>query len=336
MTGRSPDRLRRGAGIRAGLACLVLAAAPGCDSPSPTFPADVPGYGDNPPPQLATLGDERVTVECRTASVTIRENLHIDPLLEHLGRDWGACTSTYLLDFSVESDAGEAMLLDFLRPYELYDWKVHTGGGRVRHDFRVVWQPYYGYAREQDWSLGWRPLTIPVCPEGERGPVLACWDNSCGLYDREDQVSAVVPDTLGIEFSTPGGYENVQHLYEGETLEIPLTYVVHRDENHRSGPYKFLIHSRFLVIADSSPPRTPYPHTPAEGAAVVEISPQRIELGGLRNGDSDTIVWRLHAKPNDVEQTPSLVLITFRYDGVLPGGCEAGPNNVQVWIHDRP
>lgn len=331
MTGRSPDRLRGGAGIRAGLACLVLAAAPGCDSPSPTFPADVPGYGDNPPPQLATLGDERVTVECRTASVTIREYLHIDPLLEHLGRDWGACTSTYLLDFSVESDAGEAMLLDFLRPYDLYDWKVHTGGGRVRHDFRVVWQPHYGYADEEDRSLGWRPLTIPVCPEGERGPVLACWDDSCGLYDREDQVSEVIPRALGLELTTPWGYEDVQHLYEGETLEIPLTYIVHHDESSSGGGTMRLYFD--LNLRDSSSPHRVSRYDDYSG--VVEISPREIELRGLRKGDSDTVSLRLTAMPNDVEQTPSLFEVYFYATGTVPG-CVAGANTVQVWIHDRP
>ena len=332
MTWQSRGRPRWDACFGAGLASLVLAAAPACDSSPPTLPADLPGYLDIPPSPFEALGDERRTVECRTVSVTIGEYLHIDPLVEHLGRDWSRCNSTYLLDFSVESDAGEAMLLDFLRPYDIYDWQVHASGDRVRHDLRVFWKPHYNSRpRAARLSLGWRPLTIPVCPEGERGPVLACWDGSCGLYDREEQVSEVVSDALGMELSTPWGFEDSQRLYEGETLEIPLTYVVHRDQpSYGNGKIRL---DFALNLRDSS--RPPRVSDRFDYSNVVELSPREIELRGLREGDSDTLLLRLTAKPNDVEQTPSLFIVSFRATGIVPQ-CVAQANDVQVWVHDRP
>ena len=282
---------------------VMIAAAAGCDSSSGTVPPHDLSRTSRAPPR-ATLGDERVTAECRTASVSVRARRHFP--------DSGlrACpTDVWIIDLSVESDAGEAMLLDFLRPYELYDWEVHAGGGRVRHDLSVIWQPLDSMGRTS--LQGVRPMTMRVCPEGDRGPVLACSDVACELYDREDEVPEAFTASLGLAVRGPWRYEEVKDLHEGDTLDIPMTYTAHRDR--APGEYIWLEHTD-LLLEDQ----------------IEFLPPSRYEFGSLRAGESGTVLFRVRAKLDDIEESPAIHALR-----TVSSACSLPPA-VRVRVLDRP
>lgn len=315
---RAFPRCLRGAGRWS--AALLLAVAPACDSSPPSVPAD--HWNVRRIPTLSSLGDERVTAECATARVTIGPWRRLDPDVEGPG---DVCSANYRLDVSVESDAGEAMLVDFLRPYELMDWRVHERGGRVRHDLSIHWQPYPdGRDPRLTRAWGWRPLTMSVCPEGERGPVLACWEESCELYDREEQVPEALPRSAALSIRSPWAYGDVQDVYEGETLEIPLTYIAYEGLDHRRQPDPMRI-SFHLLEPDGS----------GRSSEEVEISPTRLVLPRLRPGDSGTLVARLTAKANDIEQPP-VVFQIYIGNNLSSPPCVVQDHHIQVRIHDQP
>ena len=295
---------------------VMIAAAAGCDSSSGTVPPHDLSRTSRAPPR-ATLGDERVTAECRTASVSVRARRHFPDS----GRR--ACpTDVWIIDLSVESDAGEAMLLDFLRPYELYDWEVHAGGGRVRHDLSVIWHPLDGTFTGRASLQGVRPMTMRVCPEGDRGPVLACSDVACELYDREDQVPEAFAASLDVTVRSPWGYEDVQDLHEGDTLDIPMTYTAHRDR----APGEFLSFGLAGWEIDRGHPQESF----LAANQLEFVSPSRYEFGSLRAGESGTVVFRLRAKLNDIEEPPVVFPVIPVFSGCAP------PPILRVRVLDRP
>lgn len=323
---------------RRGVLCgLWLAAAGGaaCGGPSTPGGAAAPAASALArPPDL--VGDQRVNAQCGTATVTAgpprREYLTVDR-----SDDW-ACRAKYAVDITVETDAGEAMAFDFLRRYRIEDWKVATGGGRVRHDITVRWEVYEPRFMERGSLPGIRPMTIAVCPEGERGPVLACSDVSCDLYDDRDHVPEIFPRSMGVAWYSPWRSDDVQEMREGETLAIPLRYVVLRDP-----PRQSLTNLQYNRIESwASVTKRLARGTETDASADVEITPRQYDTAEglwIRAGDEGTLTYWLTAIADDEEEEPELFRIDLNGRHRSGGGgawCRNYPNHVHVRVFDAP
>ena len=286
----SGDRLRgafRGA-ILGLLTGLPLGNA-GCDSPA--VPSSLP---PPPPPATRLSGDYRTSARCGEATVTAGVPERIDYSAHH--------SPYYAVDISVEGPASEGMMLDFLRWYDTSDWRVRMGGGRVRHDFRVYWDPYDASLLARASLPGVRPMTIVACPEEEGGPVLACSERSCAVYGSEDAVPEVLPADVAIVFRSPWGFAETQELREGETLEIPISYRVYRDVR------------RFGLVP--VPPLTP---RAGELGTDLEVTPGQIERSPLRAGASGTVVFRATALADGLEEEESEEIFVIDFVGWSTG-----------------
>lgn len=162
------------------LATLALGALSGCAVSGPPgqsslFPPAPPSPPPPPPSPIIDFRAGHVRVECRSATITAGV-----PIRTPEARN--TCDPTFVVEFSVETNPDNAMVLDLLDLYVIADWRVHRTPEHVRHDLKVHWSP----AR-----TGWtKPMTAQACPEGNVGPVLACSGSSCTLYP---DVGAVPP-----------------------------------------------------------------------------------------------------------------------------------------------
>ena len=220
----NPPRLERGADVARRVAVLLLGAVflgvgtVGCDSSS--VPRILPPPPPPPPPATRLAGDYRTSARCGPATLTVEGPVRVDSPRHY---------PFFAVDIAVESPLSEAMLLDFREWYDTTDWRVRSSGGRVRHQFRVYWDPWDGNRSARASPPGVWPMTILACPEEEGGPVLACSETSCALYESEDEVPEVPPAAAHAVIRGPWAYGEVREVREGETLEIPLSYEVYRD-----------------------------------------------------------------------------------------------------------
>ena len=198
----------------------VFAGLWGCDTPSAP---SLPPPPAPPAPRTRLEGDYRTTARCGPVTFTVEGPRRLE------GRFGGSPLGLYSVDLSVESPHSEAMLLDFREWYDVTDWRVRSDGDRVRHEFRVYWDPAdFGRISRASPAGVW-PMTILACPEADGGPVLACSHSSCEVYESEDAVPQVVPWDTDVLLRSPWGYGEVRELQEGRTLDIPLSYVAYRD-----------------------------------------------------------------------------------------------------------
>ena len=200
-----------------------------------------------------------------------------------------------MVDVSVESPLSEAMILDFREWYDVTDWRVRSDGDRVRHEFRVYWDPADANRRAKASPPGVWPMTILACPEAGGGPVLACSHSSCEVYESEDAVPQVVPWYTRVLFRSPWGYGEVRELQEGRTLDIPLSYVAYRD-----------IEKIQFIVAVSKWGLGEDPSQDLE-------APRQFEVGPFSAGESGTFEFRVKAIADGKEEAEAgeLFLIAF-------------------------
>ena len=270
-----------GAGVFAGLW--------GCDTPSaPSLPPPPPP----PAPRIRLEGDYRTSARCGPATVTVEGPRRLEL------RYGGYLQRLYsVVDVSVESPLSEAMILDFREWYDVTDWRVRSDGDRVRHEFRVYWDPADGNRLSRASPPGVWPMTILACPEADGGPVLACSHSSCEVYESEDAVPQVVPWYTGVLFRSPWGYGEVRELQEGRTLDIPLSYVVYRDTERVN-----------LILAVRGRGRG------ADPSQDLEV-PRQFELGPFSAGESGTFEFRVKAIADGEEELEAGELFSISFVG---------------------
>ena len=295
---------RRAAGHgRRLLPAMLVAGVAGCDSPAASVPNALP---PPPPPATRLAGDYRTSLGCGPVSITASEPRKLDVGFGNY--------PYYTIDLTVETPRSEAMVLDFLRWYDTSHWRVRTSGGRVRHELRVYWDPYDGNLLARASLPGVRPLTIAACPEGQGGPVLACSEHWCEVYEREEDVPEVLPEELAILWRSPWGMADVQELREGETLEIPLSYEVYRDVRR----------VRLRILASRNRYRED-----------VRISPPEYIVEEAKPGDSGSIVVRVTAIEDQIMEPDAGELVRIVFNGSASAAF-IFPNDVVVRILDAP
>ena len=194
---------------------IVLAMASACggtgasDLPAVVAPAPAEGTPTGTParPDPVTATCEVLTV---AAGTPVREGA------PHL------CDSGYLVDFSVETNRLEAVLMDAFDLHPISDWRVARTADRIRHDFRVHWAPY-----RNDLSP-FRRMTIEACPGDDDGPLLACSDVSCDLYEDPAQIPPLtLPDTV-VAFHHERKFLDPLKLKEGDEVDFQIRYEIFR------------------------------------------------------------------------------------------------------------
>lgn len=287
-------RMLRAAGL--GLFLGVLGGgAPGCESPAPTI--SLPPLPP-PPAPLPDLGDERATARCGAVSITATPPR----------RPGDTGCSDYVVDFSVETENGEAMIFDLFRHYAISDWRVRRIGGRFRHDVSLNWYSLDHWHRS---SLpAEQPLIIPACPEGEEGPVLACTEFSCDVHASLDTVQPFVPSWAGLIVRVPWGSSTVHDLRVGETLSIPYHYTAYADLGQVT-----------LLSAHG------------ESVGRFRTTPAEYNLGSLRAGDSGTVVFRVTPGPKPLVGTEVIATVNIRVEREV---CKIPPNHTWIRVVDTP
>lgn len=181
---------RRIRGFRSFLLGVALLGGSNCGQVSrpPGFIAPAPA--PEPPPEPVDFSQEHVGVQCGGAAITATPPVVVSGTA-------GTCEATYAVMLSVETNADDTMLMDFLQQYVVADWRVRPLGERIHHDMEVHWRP--GERRYWQQSIG-RPGRLPfvvhACPEGNVGPLLACSTVSCQMYDELDEVPPLNPDVV--------------------------------------------------------------------------------------------------------------------------------------------
>lgn len=287
-----------GAGVFAGLW--------GCDTPSaPSLPPPPPP----PAPRIRLEGDYRTSARCGPATVTVEGPRRLEL------RYGGYLQRLYsVVDVSVESPLSEAMILDFREWYDVTDWRVRSDGDRVRHEFRVYWDPRNLGRITKASPPGVWPMTILACPEADGGPVLACSHSSCEVYESEDAVPQVVPWYTRVLFRSPWGYGEVRELQEGRTLDIPLSYVVYRDTEK----IQFIVAVRKLGPWED----------PSQDLELL----RHFEVGPFSSGESGTVEFRVKAIADGLEEAEGGELFSLTF----LGADATGPNTIALRILDPP
>ena len=253
-------------GLRWGL-CIVVASALACESPGAVAP--LPALP--PPPPSLDLGDPRGTVRCGNVAISAGPPRRI-------AHGWKTCEVAYLWDVAVTADDGEAMLMDLFRDYLITDWRVRRDGPGWRHNISVLWSPFAAWSADSSFPPDRQAMVIHACPEGERGQVLACYEDSCQLHQDPDQVRPFIPSTTGLVLRTPPHLWGSQDLGEGETLRIPIRYTAYKDVT--SALIEIGIGRGFLLPA-----------------ALSTVPPREYRIGPLRKGDSGVVTFAVMAEP---------------------------------------
>ena len=281
--------IRRGARQLCALPVLVLITAfLGCDPPygAPSAPPativrDPPIVTVTRSTRGALEGDHRVSATCSDVTVTSGQPRE------------AAETPYFYVDVAVETRSAEAMILDLFRPYSIADWRVAVTDGVFRHELQIFWDPLFPNLLQHRTSLpGYvPPMIVSVCPEGRRGPVLACTERSCREYADEAEALLLVPESRSVRWIAPWGYAEVREVREGEVLEIPISYVFHRNTP-----------SRIDLGAAALPKYGSWNYTGGSGPPDVELSPASFMIDGGRKGDTGTVVFRLRAIADGVDE----------------------------------
>ena len=191
------------------------AAEIGSDRITSAWSGHVRGTTDEPPPPL----DLRQSPLCESVSVA-----SITPIRE-VFRNNDVC-GDYEIAFSVTTDLGDSMALDFLRPYKVTDWDVTVSEDEIRHELKVLWQPHSKRFQWRSDVPEMLPMTILTCPEEQWGPVLACSDRSCEIYDSEESIPSYWHEPAPGILRALWPYSEIRTLREGESLEVPVGYEI--------------------------------------------------------------------------------------------------------------
>ena len=200
---------------------LALAASPGCETPAPPVPAPGPPAVPTEPPEPP---EEPYPVVSQCASGTIRVGAprRIDESSPVF------CTEQYEVDFVVEAGPADTMLLDMFQSQTLWNWRVSEAGETVRHEFSLRLAPHWGLPSRGFPLPGIRSheaIVVQRCPEGAgEGPVLACTNVRCGIYDDVSEVPPLTPEHLEMALTVSERFRQSSIIREGETVAIPVTF----------------------------------------------------------------------------------------------------------------
>lgn len=290
-------------GLRWGL-CIVVGSALACESPGAVAPLPVLP----PPPPSLDLGDARGTVRCGSVAISAGPPRQVVG-----GRK--TCEVAYIWDVTVAADDGEAMLMDLFRDYLISDWRVRRDGPGWRHNISVFWSPFAASAADSSFPAERSAMVVHACPEEERGPVLACYEDSCEVYQDPDHVRPHVPSTTSLVLRTPWPYSVIHELGEGETLRVPVSYTALRD-----------VESATLYVHSATW------HLPV---AFVTQQPWDREIGPLRSGDSGVETFAVTARTGTLEAGTEEIA-GFGFSVNFPSyefedrPCVLGPNDIRI------
>ena len=280
------------------------------DETTSAWSGGVAGMTEGLPPPT----DQRAHPLCESISVT-----SIAPIeVPDVGR--GVCSSDYEISFSVTADPGDAMALDFLRPYRIIDWDVTVSEDGIRHNLKALWQPSLKWFQNRSNVREVRPFTILSCPEGQRGPVLACSDRSCETYESEESIPSYWHEPAWGIVSAPWPYSEIRTVREGESLEIPVPYEIRRPltadkfiwaEVEASGA-SGVLHNAVRRDFDFEPPR------------------QVVEQGTTGSGE---VRFMLTVRPNHKAQDDFIFALRFVSPGNL-GGCMIAVGAIRLRVTD--
>lgn len=237
------------------------------------------------------------------------------------------CGEEYLVDLLLEMDRSDTAALEMLRNLDVADWRVHMTGERVRHAVSLVRRPYRHWRRYRPTQFGFthgdaaggvtQPWSVRLCPDERPGSViLACSDEACGLYEDEDQIPQVFLPSQEVVVEAPWSYDEIQELREGETLEVPVRYLL----RPRSGSTD--VHVELI-------------HLVRRSSRVIAITPREQRI--VDSGRPGTVTFRIRAQTDGVAQAPII-----EHFAATSGGrwdrfpeCKVRSNNIRVRIRDR-
>ena len=180
------------------------------------------------PPAVPESARYPVVSQCEGVTILAGTPRRIDDRLHP------RCGEEYAVDFVVEGGTEDAMLLDMFQSHTLWDWRPEVRGEDVRHEFTLRMAPglVSHDTRLVPAKPGLRshePIVLQSCPGGEgEGPVLACTNRSCGMYDDVLEVPPLEPEDLEVAFTVPPEFLHTRPIQEGETVWVPVTYRVFR------------------------------------------------------------------------------------------------------------
>ena len=199
----------------------ALAAGAGCETPTPPMPLPEPPEVPAEPPEPVEE-PYPVVSQCESGTIRVGTPRRIDE-----PADPTHCTEQYEVDFVVEARPAGAMLLDMFQSHTLWNWRVRETGETVRHEFSLRLAPFWVDTTRAGHRPGFRmhePIVLQRCPEGAGvGPVLACTNVRCGLYDEVADVPPLTPSDLELALTVPERFRQSNIIREPETVEIPVT-----------------------------------------------------------------------------------------------------------------
>ena len=266
--------------------------------------AHVAGMTDGPPP------DTRRRPLCESVSVA-----SITPIREVFRS--GFCAN-YEIAFSVTTDLGDSMAFDFLRPYKVTDWDVIVLEDGIRHELKVLWQPYSKWFQWRSDVPEVRPMTILACPEGQRGPVLACSNRSCETYGSEELIPSYWHEPARGVLRAPWPYSEIRTVREGESLKVPIGY-----EIRKPLPVDVLVEPEYSGARG---------WTPGKLRRDFDFEPPIHVLKRGTTG-SGVIHFALTVRANHEEQDDLIYGLRFR-SRLSPGACMISVGGIRLRITD--
>ena len=256
-----------------------------------------------PPPELVPPSDTSAppaVSQCRPAGLTA-----VGIRSAHSEHD--TCATAFLVDFSVETNAPETMVIDMLAPYPISRWTVQAAGGVTRHDFQLYWEPF---GRGEG---GAKPLRIAVCPGDGAATVLACSQDGCAIYDDEEAVPRLQPPAMAVSFEAPWSYASMVTLEEGATRDVAVRYFVPRPQPGAEVTLGMHVASRY-------------------GTREIVVSPREHRVS-LAAGDG-VVTFQVHAQPDDRERYSEGFWVNWTSSLSGGSGCVVEPESFGLEVRE--
>ena len=289
---------------------LALAASPGCETPAPPVPAPEPPAVPSEPQEPAEPPEEPYPVvsQCENSTIRVGAPRRIDE------PDLNQCTEEYEVDFVVEAGPSDTMLLDMFQSHMLWNWRVSEAGETVRHEFSLRLAPHWGLPSRGFPLPGIRSheaIVVQRRPEGAgEGPVLACTNVRCGIYDDVSEVPPLTPEHLEMALTVSERFRQSSIIREGATVAIPVTF-----HSFRPLTEELAVEFEFKVFEEI----TPY--------VDVEYEPREIVLPAG---------WWSRSKTTEVLR---VTLNRFDYEGfqaATGGGTPGARFRINAWQQSAP